>query len=175
MSLEHIQAISRRLDRNEQRSTLVMFITGALVFFVVGQQWQRTDDVLTRAMWALYGLGIAGCFLSFHLMMRIRRDPAEPGGVFLRRRLERFLGLSQGKNYLGLLPMVPWFVAMIVMWFTRRGPTPHALRPTPEKLALNLAPVLLLAAVWLGAMIYLQPRAVRRLRRDLDELNASMK
>ena len=175
MTLEHIQAISRRLDRNEQRRMLIMAATGALVFFIAGQQWQRTEDTLMRTMWALWGLGYAGCMVVFHLMMRLRRDPIEPGGVFLRRRIERSLGLASGRNLLGLLPMIPWFVAMMAIWFTEPGRMPHTPQPTPEKLALNWIPVLVLAALWLGVMMYFQPRAIRRLRRDLDDLDASMK
>jgi hypothetical protein len=175
MSLEHIQAISRRLDRSEHRTGLIMFVTGALVFFVAGQQWQTTVDPLMRAMWALYGLGIAGCFVIHHLMMRLRRDPTEPGGIFLRRRLERSLGLARGKNLLILLPMIPWFIVMIALWFTGHGQQPHPPQMTPARFALNLIPLVLLAALWLGAMVYYQPRTIRRLNRDLDELNATMK
>jgi hypothetical protein len=176
MTLEHIQAISRRLDRNELRTMLIMAATGALVFFVAGQQWQRTEDVLWRAMWALWGLGFAGCFVMGQLMIRLRRDPTEPGGVYLRRRIERSLGLASGKNFLILVPFVPWFVSMIMIWFTKPGrmgaPAPQ---PTPANVALHWIPVVLLAAAWALVMAYFQPRAARRLRRDLDELNASMK
>jgi hypothetical protein len=175
MTLEHIQAISRRLDRNEQRTMLIMFVTGALVLFVAGQQWQKTEDVLMRVMWALYGLGIAGCFVVFRLMMRLRRDPTEPGGVFLRRRLERSLGLARGRNFLGLLPIVPWFISMIVIWFVKGGQAPHPPHLTPMAVALNWVPVVVLAAAWTAVMIYWQPRQIRRLRQDLDDLNATMK
>ena len=177
MTLEHIQAISRRLDRNELRTMLVMFVTAVLASFVVGQQWQRTDDALMRAMWVLYGLGLAGCLATYAVMMRIKRDPTEPGGLFLHRRLERSLGLARGKNLLGLLPMVPWFVAMMALWFTKRWQPPPTTAPhlTPAQVALNWLPVVALAAAWLGVMLYYQPRAMRRLRQDLDDLDASMK
>jgi hypothetical protein len=175
MSLEHIQAISRRLDRSEQRTMMIMFFFGALVFFHVGQQWQQTDDVLTRVMWALWGLGFAGCLVSYFLMMRIRRDPTEPGGVFLRRRIERSLGLTQGKDFLTLLPLVPWFLSMIAIGIVKHGQMPHRPGLTPETQALFWIPLMLLAALWVGVIAYFRPRQVRRLRRDLDELNAAMK
>jgi hypothetical protein len=175
MTLEHIQAISRRLDRSEQRTTLIMFVTSVVVFFVAGQQWQRAEDGLWRAMWALWGLGFAGCMVVFHLMMRLRRDPAEPGGVFLQRRIERSLGLASGRNLLGLLPMVPWFISMVVIWFVKGGQAPNPPHLTPIAVALNSIPVVVLATAWAAVMIYWQPRHIRRLRQDLDDLNATMK
>ena len=175
MTLEHIQAISRRLDRNELRTTLIMAGASALVFFIVGQQWQRWQDLSIRVMWMLWGLGFAGCCVMGVLMLRLRRDPAEPGGVYLRRRIERSIGLASGKNMLILLPMIPWFVSMIVLWVTRHGKLdPHATPLTPERVALNCIPIAVLIAAWLAVTMYHRPRAIRRLRRDLDELNASM-
>jgi hypothetical protein len=175
MTLEHIQAISRRLDRSEQRTWLIMAAASAVVFFIVGQQWQRWDDVLIRLMWSLWGLGFAGCMVVFHLMTRLRRDPTEPGGVFLQRRIERSLGLARGRNFLGMLPMVPWFISMLVIGFVRHGRFSDEPPPPPEKAVLYWIPVVLLAAAWLAVMIYWLPRQTRRLRQDLDDLNASMK
>jgi hypothetical protein len=175
MTLEHIQAISRRLDRSEQQTTLIMFGAGALVFFVLGLGWQRIADVWLRVMFALWALGFVGCFVMAQLMLRLRRDPTEPGGVYLRRRIERSLGLASGKNMLILLPFIPWFASMIAIWFVKHGqvmpPPPHL---TPAQAALNWVPIVLLAAAWAAVMIYWQPRQVRRLQKDLDDLNASM-
>jgi hypothetical protein len=176
MSLEHIQAISRRLDRSDQRTTLVMFVTSVVVFFIAGQQWQRAEDVPTRMMWVLWGLGFAGCMVVSHLLMRLRRDPTEPGGVFLRRRLERSLGLARGRNFLVLLPILPWFIWMVVIGVVKHGQmAPQLQHLTPTQVALNWVPVVLLAAIWVGVMVFHQPRVIRRLSHDLDDLNASMK
>ncbi len=175
MSLEHIQAISRRLDRNEQRVVIAMIAVAAIALFGVGQAWQKNPDLPIRVMFALYGLGTVGCFAMFYRMMHMTRDPTEPGGVFLRRRLEQYLRLANGRNLVGLLPFAPWVISMLVVGFLKRGHTPPPPHLTGARLALNLLPVALLAAAWLAVMLFYRPRQMRRLRRDLDDLNAAMK
>jgi hypothetical protein len=175
MSLEHIQAISRRLDRNEQRSGLVMLAVAALGFFMLGLVWQNAPDLMMRVTYALNGLGMAGCFAITYRMGRLKRDPTEPGGVFLRRRLEHFLRLSGGRSFVAALPLIPGIVALIVVGFIGHEHAPPRPHLTGLQVALNFLPIVLLAAIWLAVLLYYAPRSVRRLRCDLDELNAAMK
>ena len=175
MSLEHIQAISRRLDSNEQRTVILMIAVTALALFGVGAAWQKNPDLPIRVMFALYGLGTVGCFVMFYRMMHLTRDPTEPGGVFLRRRLEQNLRMSSGRGLIGLLPFAPWIISMVVVGFLKRGHMPPPPHLTGAQLALNLMPIALLAAAWLAVLLFFRPRQMRRFRRDLDELNAAMK
>ena len=175
MTLEHIQAISRRLDRNEQRRTFVMFVVVALACFVAGVSWQKTPDPMVRMSFALYALGIMGCFISFFWMMRLPRDPAEPGGFFLRRRLERNLRQSGGRGLLILLPLAPWLISVVAVGFLKHRNAPAPVHLTAAQMALNFLPLVMLAAVWLVTLLIIRPRVLRRLRKDIADLDAAMK
>jgi uncharacterized membrane protein YedE/YeeE len=175
MTLEHIQAISRRLDRNEQRLLLLMLTVAALFFFGLGLAWQKAPDLLMRVTFALDGLGLAGCFTVSYRITHLKRDPTEPGGLFLRRRLEHYLRLSGGRSAVAALPLVPGMIALIVVAFMHHGQAPPRPHLAGLQVALNFLPIVLLAAVWLATLLYYLPRSVRRLRRDLDELNAAMR
>lgn len=175
MTLEHIRAISRRLDRNEQKRTFVMFAVVALACFVAGVSWQKTPDPMVRMTFALYALGIVGCFVSFFWMMRLPRDPAEPGGLFLRRRLERNLRQSGGRGLLILLPLVPWLISFVVVGLLKHRNAPAPVHLTAAHMALNFLPLVMLAAAWLATLLIFRPRQLRRLRRDIEDLDAAMK
>lgn len=175
MILDHIRAISRRLDRNEQRGTLIAVAATAFTAFSVGLVWQTTHDSMIRASFVLFALGMAGFLAMYFHTMRLTRDPTEPGGVFLRRRLERDIRLTLGRGNLPmLLPLAPALVCMVVVVATHKPPAtaPHL---TGLQLALNFLPIVALAALWLGFMFFYVPSYGRRLRRDLDDLNAAMK
>lgn len=173
MILENIKAISRRLDGSERRAVIVMAVAMAIAFFVVGQAWQRNPDPLFRTALALYGLGVLGCSALIYRAIPRPRDPTEPGGVFLRRRLEQYLRLAKGRNLLVLLPLAPWLVTMVVLAVLKHAPHPQHM--TGLRLVLNLLPVAVVAAAWLATLLFDRPRRLRRLRRDLEELNAAMK
>jgi hypothetical protein len=175
MSLQHIQAISRRLDRNEQRGTIIMMAAAAFAFFIVGQMWQKSGDVLMRGSFGLYGIGVVGCAILYYRQMHVPRDPAEPGGLFLRRRLERRLRMLHGRFLIGLLPLVPWIISLIVLGAMHRWPMIASPHPTGPQGALRWLPVIILAAVWIATMLIIVPRQIRKFRRDLDELDAAMK
>ena len=175
MTLDHIRAISRRLDRQTQLALVVGVLSVAFGFFVFGQQWQRTEDLLTRVTFALYGFGIAGCAWLTYRIMYLRRDPAEPGGVFLRRRLERYLQMARGRHLVILLPLAPAMVSVTVLAGRNMARLPHPHPVGGVALALRMAPLVVLAAAWLVTLMVVQPRRVDRLKRDLDELNALMK
>jgi hypothetical protein len=74
-----------------------------------------------------------------------------------------------------LLPLVPAVVAMFAVLIRNAEATAHMQRLTLPQLALNALPLLLLAAAWFVTLKIIRPRVIRRLRRDLDELNAAMK
>lgn len=171
MTLETIKAISRRLDGTERRAMIVMALATAVAFFVVGQAWQKVADPMIRMMFALYGLGVLGCMALIYRAIPRQSDPTEPGGVFLRRRLEQYLRLASGWNLTTLLPLAPWLVSLVVVAALKPLP-PHFVGP---QLWLRLLPVAVLAVAWLGLLLLDRPRRIRRLRRDLDELNAAMK
>ncbi len=175
MTLEHIQAISRRLDRNEQRRGFLVLAVTAAAFFLTGTAWQKFPDPMTRTTLALYALGVAGCFATFFWMMRLARDPSEPGGVFLRRRLERNLRQAGGRGLAILLPLAPWLISLVVEGFLKHRNTPSLPQLSVARLALNLLPVAVLAAAWLATLLIIRPRQLRRLRKDIEELDAAMK
>jgi hypothetical protein len=176
MTLENIQAISRRLDRQTQLRTAILFVMVGVAFFITGQGWQGTHDPLTRATFVLYAAGILGCVSVAYRITNLRRDPTEPGGAFLRRRLEHRLGMGGGRGAaMVLAPVAPAVVAMCAVMIRNAGRAQHLRPVTGAQLALNLLPLVLLAAAWAVMLLIIRPRAIRRLRRDLDELNAAMK
>lgn len=171
MILENIKAISRRLDRSERGGMIIMAVATAVAFFVVGQAWQKVPDPMIRVMFALYALGVLGCIAMIYRAIPRQRDPTEPGGVFLRRRLEQYLRLASGWNLTALLPLAPWLVSLVVVAVLRPLP-PHFFGP---QLWLRLLPVAVLVVACVGLLLFDRPRRLRRLRRDLEELNAAMK
>ena len=176
MTLEHIQAISRRLDRQTQWALIMTLLAVAVGFFVIGLGWQSTGDLLTRVTYVLCAAGLVGCAAVTYRVIHLRRDPTEPGGMFLRRRLESNLSMSRGQGmWLILLPMAPGFATLCALTARNAARNPHPHHFTGPQLALNLLPLVLLAAAWCVTLLIIQPRAIRRLRRDLDELNAAMK
>ena len=177
MTLEHIQAISRRLDLQTQRGTIVILLLVAGAFFITGVGWQKAHDLLTQTMYLLYAGGIVGCACVAFRLKNLTRDPTEPGGTFLRRRLEHNLRMSGGRGALLVLaPMTPGFVALSAVSIRNmQRYAPHLRHLTGAQLAMNMLPLLLLAAAWCMTLMIIRPRAMRRLRRDLDELDAAMK
>jgi O-antigen/teichoic acid export membrane protein len=170
MSLEHIQAINRRLDRNERLGIIIIVGMVALTFFVTGQRWEASTDNLSRAVWAIYALGFTACVLLMYRQLHLRRDPTEPGAVFLRRRLEQRLSTMRGGFLIPLLPLAPGLIGTLALGAFSLGPT-----ASPSMLAGRFLPFAVLMAVWIAVMAIMVPRQIRRFRRELDELNAVMK
>lgn len=176
MTLENIQAIDRRLDRQTQQRTIILFLTVGLAFLVTGLGWQGAHDLLSRTTYVLYAVGILGCAYVAYRITNLKRDPTEPGGTFLRRRLEHSLRMGGGKGAgLILAPIAPAFVAMCAV-LVRRAATAH---PGPHVSGLqwiwNWVPLALVAIAWIVMLLIIRPRVIRRIRRDLDELAAAMK
>jgi hypothetical protein len=176
MTLENIQAIDRRLDRRAQQRAIVLFLMVGLAFFITGQGWQGAHDLLTRAMYVLYAAGMMGCAYVAYRITNLRRDPSEPGGTFLRRRLEHSLRMGGGKGAgLILLPFAPAVVAMCAVLIRKASIAPPSGHLSGAQMVWNWVPLVVLAAAWIVVLLIIRPRAIRRLRRDLDELNAAMK
>jgi hypothetical protein len=107
MTLEQVHALARKFDRKAQRFALLVVLVLIVASFIAGQQWQIFHDPLHRAAVALY---VAGFALSGWLRWKVvspRRDPAEPAGVYLRRRLQRAVANLRGGWVLIIAPLAP--------------------------------------------------------------------
>jgi hypothetical protein len=167
MTLEHIQKISRRLDGVQQRTVLGSAAAAAFMAFMAGSQWQRTDDSLTRAALILLALGAVGFLFMVYRLSHVPRAPTEAAGPFLRRRLAE--GLRPGRAWLALAPLGPGLLLMIAARL--RDLVAGAGRLGLQQWLLQALPLAIVAAAFLYAMGVGVPRARRRIRQRLDELD----
>ena len=164
MTLEQIHALTRKYDR-KMRIGLWVLPFGLVATGVLGAQaWMTRPDPLGRLGAVLYLLGMMA---SFALIARVAfawRDPAEPAGAYLRRRLERQLANLKGGWVLAMLPIVPGMV-VIYLWILEHNHGP-AWQPWP--------PLVVMAAV-VGFVMIRARRGARRIKADLEELDRLMR
>lgn len=122
-SLDRIHSLVRRYDSRLRLSVGLMAGLLLMVGLQGGQAWVKAHDPIMRVWAILFVFGEVGvCVLVYRLVFP-QRDPAEPAGAFLRRRLQIRLGYAQGRWLLAISPLVPFMALSIYIDLTRRqGP-----------------------------------------------------
>lgn len=107
MTLEQIHILARKFDRKARMAALILALALIIVGFVKGLQWQMFDDPLRRIGIALVAIGLPPfVYLTWRVLFP-EMDPAEPAGVYLRRRLQRSLANARGGWALTVAPLLP--------------------------------------------------------------------
>ncbi|MGR4865640.1 hypothetical protein [Caulobacter sp. LARHSG274] len=165
MSLEEIQANVRKAQDRSKRNLALAAIVVALGLFVAGTEWRAVPTPLMRIGVALMAIGwvavLAGAYRS--VSSAPANDSAQACANFLRERLRRALRTAQGGWLVLALPLLPGVAVLLL-----------ALSRNPAADAAHFAPIGLLGATWLIAMLVIQRRAAGRLRREIAELDAQM-
>ena len=170
MTLEQIHGLVRKYDRKMRIALWLILVILLTAGILGGQVWLTHPDPLGRAGAALY---LVGMFVSCALIGRVVlawRDPAEPAGAYLRRRLQRQLANLRGGWVVTLLPIVPGMVVSNLWIFEHRGAPQHH----PAPLWIRYLPLVALAAVWLFCFAFIARRSLRTVKADLDELDRLM-
>jgi hypothetical protein len=157
VTLDQIHALMRQYDSKDRRRLLVFAFVILFVGAVGAWIWTVTHDAV------LTGLLVGGELTTVALAYRwsfVERDPAEPAGEYLRRRLRLRLQYLQGRWLLAVLPLVPCLLWMGWLMYER----------SQLPLERRLAPFVILAfcVVWLIGRVR---RRARTVKADLDELN----
>jgi len=163
VSLEQIHALIRRYDRRARRAVVAIPAILIAAGFVGGQLWIKAHDWIGYALALALVLGEAATFYIVWRMLYQPRDPAEPAGVYLHRKLLRRLDYLKGRWLLAAAPLLP---ALVLAQYV-------ALAAGHRPLWLGLSPSLMVIAC--VAFIRLAGRGrQRRVRALIDELEALM-
>ena len=123
MTLERIRFLVRRYDRRTRFTTGAMAAILLLTGLLAGQAWVKTNDLIMRLWAILFVFGEASVCVLVYRIVFPQRDPAEPAGAFLRRRLQIRLGYAQGRWLVAVSPLAPFMVLSVyVQVTTHRGP-----------------------------------------------------
>jgi len=123
VTLEQIHKLSRRLDRKTRFTPAILALGLLFVGLVIGRVWVVAHDPLSRAVSILTVVGVFACYFTVYRMQFPYRDPAEPAGAYLRRRVERELAFSRGGWTLAiLLPILPALLISCYIVFSRPAP-----------------------------------------------------
>jgi len=164
MPLDQIQARLKTFQARSRRALLVAAAAAAGGIFIAGLEWGAVAGVLWRTGVGLMAVGyLAVLILAYQ---RTQRHQGEVSGAacaaFLRQSLKRRLFVVRGGWLLFAAPLLPGVTVLL---------TAMALRNTGP--VANFAPIAVLGGLWLAAMLSIQSRAARDLRRQLAELEAA--
>jgi hypothetical protein len=163
VTLDQIHGMVRRYDQRTRRALLAFPIVLLIVAIVGGETWLKAHDLPGQVMAVAFILGeMATAYIAWR-MLYPARDPAEPAGAYLRRRLLRRLGYLRGRWMLAVSPLIPAIVLAQYIRFT------HGHGSWLER----VAPLLIVVA---GVLIILAraSRRARRIKAQLDELETLM-
>lgn len=164
VTLEQIHALAARFDRKARLALLLIPAALICVAFIGGQEWQMNPDPLARTTVALQ---IAGMLLSGWLMSRVvfpSRDPSEPAGAYLRRRLQRSLVNVRGGWLITAIPLLPAAMLGFYVAYVRAHPGPHA-----GPAWVRFAPAALFIAVLVLVLVRTRT-GEREIKAQLDEV-----
>jgi hypothetical protein len=164
VTLDQIHAMIRRYDMRTRRAVLAFPIILMAAAFFSGQLWIKSRDALGHVLAVVTMLGEAATAYIVWRMLYPSRDPAEPAGAYLHRRLLRRLAYLKGRWMLAAAPLLPSMVLALYVALTRgHGP-----------LVARAAPFLILIVV--VAFIRWRVRGRRRkLEAQLEELEGLMR
>lgn len=157
MTLDQIHGLVRRYDRRAQKLAVVL----ALVLVMVGGagvlMWTRSHDTVMAVLF--FGGELAVLFAAWRLNFP-DRDPAEPAGAYLRRRLQLKVAHLQGRWLLVALPLLP-----VILWMAHVMYERHQL-----PVMARLSPFIFVVVGFALVAVRARQRA-RKIKADLDELN----
>ena len=147
----------RRYDAKAKWRGVALALALVAIGVVGSASWSRGHDPVMAVLF--FGGELTTCYLAYRLAFPAR-DPAEPAGAYLRRRLQLNLDHLQGGWVWALIPLLP-----CILWagyvVSQRHHQPLAARLTPF--------VILVAAV---AFVAVRARVrARKIKAQLDELD----
>jgi hypothetical protein len=157
VTLEQIHALVRRYDRLSTWRGVYLAFALVVIGAVGSSAWTRAHDPVMAVLF--FGGELTTCYLAYRVTYPFR-DPAEPAGAYLRRRLQLRLAYLQGGWAWTALPLLP-----IMVW-GGYGVSQHPHGPFPTR----LAPFMLVAVCVVFVAIWARVRA-RKIKAQLDELD----
>jgi hypothetical protein len=157
VTLEQIHALVRRYDSKAKWRGAILALALVAIGAIGSDAWTRAHDPVMAILFL--GGELTTCYLVYRLAFP-GRDPAEPAGAYLRRRLQLRLEHVQGRWVWALLPLLP-----CVLWMgyvvSQRHQQPLAARLTP------------FAIIVVGmALVAFRTRVhARKVKAQLDELD----
>jgi hypothetical protein len=164
VTLDQIHAMVRRYDSRTRRAILAFPIILMAAAFVSGELWIKARDPMGQVLAVVTLLGEAATAYIVWRMLYPARDPAEPAGAYLHRRLLRRLAYLKGRWMLAAAPLIPSLVLAQYYALT------HGQRPWPVR----VAPLVILIAVMAFIRWRLRGRR-RRLEAQIDDLEGLMR
>lgn len=157
MTLEQIHALVRRYDRKARRLGVAIAVILVVVGGVTAFLWVRSHDPVMALL--LLGGELATLFCAWRLNFP-DRDPAEPAGAYLRRRLQLKVAHLQGRWLWVALPLMP-----VMLWMAHVMYERHQL-----PIMTRLTPFIVVLVGFALVAVRARQRA-RKVKADLDELN----
>jgi hypothetical protein len=110
VSLERVHAMIRRYDSRMRISVAIFAVMLVVIGVMGGELWAKARDAFGR-VWAILFVGgeLGVCVLSYRIAFPAR-DPAEPAGAYLRRRLQIRLRQARGGWLLIASPLTPFIL-----------------------------------------------------------------
>jgi hypothetical protein len=156
VTLEQIHALVRRYDSRIRWSGVTLALGLVAVGAAVSAAWTRAHDPVTTVL--VSGGELTTFYLIFRLVFPVR-DPAEPAGAYLRRRLQLRLRHLQGGWVWALLPLLP-----AILWRV------YVVSRHTQSLPARLAQFAIVGLALIFMAIRTRLRA-RKVKAQLDELD----
>lgn len=157
VTLDQIHALVRRYDARARRLAFAIAAVLLLVVAVTVFLWIRSHDPVMAV------LLLAGESLTLLAAWRLNfphRDPAEPAGAYLRRRLRLKVAHLQGRWLWVTLPLLP-----VILWMA------HVMYERHEAPVMTRLAPFIFVVVGFALVAVRARRRARRIKADLDELN----
>ncbi len=157
MTLEQVHALVRLYDNKAARQGIALAVCLVAIGAVGATAWIRDHDPVTAILF------IGGELTTISLVWRMvfpPRDPSEPAGAYLRRRLQLKLTHLQGGWLLVILPLAPYVLWLAYVMYQRHQTAPVA----------RLSPFLIIAV----GLLFVAARVRRRapmIKAQIDELD----
>lgn len=164
MAIETIRAKLKAMQAKYRRSLYLAAAATAAGLILTAIEWRTLPDPVTRAGIALMAAGwLVFLYQHYHrTTARFEVEYSTASAGFLRGLLSDALRTTQGGWVRLALPLVPGLAVLLTAQVLKH----------PAFSWTQYAPILLLLVLWLIAMPILQRRAGRRIRREIDELDA---
>jgi hypothetical protein len=158
MTLEQIHALVRRYDGKIKIQGIILAATLVAIGAVGVTAWIHDHDPVSALLF--FGGELTTCYLVWRLAFP-PRDPSEPAGAYLRRRLQLKLAHLQGGWLRAILPLLPY-----ILWMGYRMSQRHQIAPMAR-----LSPFILIAVCLLFVAARARVRAPK-IKAQIDELDA---
>ncbi len=162
VTLDYIHTMSRNLDRKARYKPAIVAVALVAVGVLASLLWRDAHSALQQINVVLFVAGQLGCYFLVYRIAFTARDPAEPAGAYLHRRLARSLSYLGGGVVIALLPLAP-FVLVSGYQVLKLGHGPLWPRVLPFVILAGL-----LAFVFVRASA--SARRTRAQLRELDDL-----